>query len=98
MFDENDKKYMMEAIRLAEKGRGRTYPNPMVGAVIVKDGKVLSKGYHHKAGSDHAELDAIKKSPGSVEKSTMYVTLEPCTIHGKTPPCVDLLIKYNISN
>ncbi len=95
MFDENDKKYMMEAIRLAEKGRGRTYPNPMVGAVIVKGGKVLSRGYHHIAGSAHAEIDAIKKSPGSVERSTMYVTLEPCTVHGKTPPCVDSLIKYN---
>ncbi len=95
MFDENDKKYMKEAIRLAEKGRGKTYPNPMVGAVIVKNGKVLSKGYHHITGSAHAEIDAIKNSPGSVEGSTMYVSLEPCTIHGKTPPCVDSLIKYN---
>ncbi len=94
MFDKNDKKYMKEAIRIAEKGRGRTNPNPMVGAVIVKNGKVLSKGYHHLAGSAHAEIDAIRKSPESVENSTMYVTLEPCAMHGKTPPCVDSLIKH----
>ncbi len=94
MLDENDKKYMREAIRLAVKGKGMTAPNPMVGAVIVKNGKVLGKGYHHKAGLAHAEIDAIRNTPGSVRRSTIYITLEPCTIHGKTPPCVDALIKH----
>jgi len=97
MFDENDKKYMNEAIRLAEKGKGKTAPNPMVGAVIVKNGKVIGKGYHHKAGSAHAEIDAISNSHGPVRGSTIYISLEPCTMHGKTPPCTEALIKHGFN-
>ena len=92
-FTEQDKIFMRQAISLAEKGRGRTSPNPMVGAVIVKDGKVVSTGYHRKAGTDHAEIDAIKNSPIPVEGADIYVSLEPCSVHGKTPPCTDALIQ-----
>jgi diaminohydroxyphosphoribosylaminopyrimidine deaminase/5-amino-6-(5-phosphoribosylamino)uracil reductase len=96
-FTEQDKKYMKIALKQAEKGRGHTRPNPMVGAAIVKNNKVISLGYHHKAGSPHAEIEAINNSPVPVRDSTMYVTLEPCTVHGRTPPCVDALIKSRIS-
>ncbi|MES0341618.1 MAG: bifunctional diaminohydroxyphosphoribosylaminopyrimidine deaminase/5-amino-6-(5-phosphoribosylamino)uracil reductase RibD, partial [Candidatus Humimicrobiaceae bacterium] len=93
VFTEQDKIFMKQAIALAEKGRGRTSPNPMVGAVIVKDGKVISTGYHKKAGADHAEIDAIKNSPVKLKGTDIYVSLEPCSIHGKTPPCTDALIQ-----
>jgi diaminohydroxyphosphoribosylaminopyrimidine deaminase/5-amino-6-(5-phosphoribosylamino)uracil reductase len=93
-FVSDDIKYMKLAVKLAEKGRGKTSPNPMVGAVIVKDGKIISKGYHKKAGCAHAEIEAIKNCKELLEGSTMYVTLEPCTIYGKTPPCADEIIKH----
>jgi len=93
-FASDDIKYMKLAVKLAEKGRGKTSPNPMVGAVIVKDGKIISKGYHKKAGCAHAEIEAIKNCKKPLEGSTMYVTLEPCTIYGKTPPCADEIIKH----
>ncbi len=93
-FTSDDIKYMKLAVKLAEKGRGKTSPNPMVGAVIVKDGKIISKGYHKKAGCAHAEIEAIKNCKKPLEGSTMYVTLEPCTIYGKTPPCADEIIKH----
>ncbi len=96
-FTADDKRFMKKALEMAERGRGRTVPNPMVGAVIVKDGVILSKGYHHKAGKDHAEIDAIKNSPAPVRGSTIYVTLEPCTVSGKTPPCADELIRRGFS-
>ncbi len=84
---------MKRAIGLAEKGRGCTSPNPMVGAVIVKDSRIISEGYHRKAGEDHAEIDAIKNSCLTVKGSDIYVSLEPCTVAGRTPPCADELIK-----
>jgi diaminohydroxyphosphoribosylaminopyrimidine deaminase/5-amino-6-(5-phosphoribosylamino)uracil reductase len=93
VFTEQDKIFMRQAIGLAEKGRGRTSPNPMVGAVIVRDGEVISTGYHKKAGFDHAEVDAIKNSPVPVKGSDIYVNLEPCSIQGRTPPCTDALIQ-----
>jgi diaminohydroxyphosphoribosylaminopyrimidine deaminase/5-amino-6-(5-phosphoribosylamino)uracil reductase len=93
VFTEQDKIFMKQAISLAEKGRGRTSPNPVVGTVIVKDGKVISTGYHRRAGADHAEVNAIKNSPTPVEGADIYVTLEPCSIHGRTPPCTDTLIQ-----
>ena len=88
--------YMKMALGLAEKARDRTYPNPMVGAVIVKRGRVIGKGYHRKAGEDHAEVDAIKKARGDVKDATMYVTLEPCDHYGKTPPCTQAIIDSGI--
>ncbi len=93
VFTEKDRIFMRQAIVLAGKGRGRTGPNPMVGAVIVRDGKVVSTGYHRKAGTDHAEIDAIKNSPVPVNGSDIYVSLEPCSIQGRTPPCTDALIQ-----
>ena len=95
IFTTEDRKYMKMAIKLAEKARGFTSPNPMVGAVIVKNGSIISTGYHKIAGQPHAEIEAINNSCGvNLKRSTMYVTLEPCTIHGKTPPCVDEIIKH----
>lgn len=88
---------MKKAINLAEKGRGETSPNPMVGAVIVKDGRIISNGYHRRAGLPHAEIEAIKNCKEELNGSTMYVTLEPCTFQGKTPPCTDEIIKHNFS-
>ncbi len=91
-FTDRDREFMGRALELAENGRGHTSPNPMVGAVIVKDGRIISEGYHRKAGEDHAEIDAIKNSSLDVSSSTMYVSLEPCTITGRTPPCADVII------
>ena len=89
-------KHMKSALKLAEKGRGLTNPNPVVGAVIVKDDKVIGRGYHEKYGELHAERNAIKNSRVSLEDSTMYVTLEPCCHTGKTPPCTDAIIESGI--
>ena len=84
---EQDRKFMRMALREAKKGRGRTAPNPCVGAVIVKDGKVVSKGYHRKAGTPHAEVHALARAGEEASGATMYVTLEPCNHTGRTPPC-----------
>jgi len=92
-----DKYFMSLAIEEAKKGIGNTSPNPMVGCIIVKNNKILSRGYHKKAGTDHAEIDAIKKlNEKELKNSTMYVTLEPCCHYGRTPPCVDTIIKSGI--
>ena len=85
------------ALGLARRGEGWTSPNPMVGAVIARDGKALGKGYHRRFGEAHAEINAINETAGSIEGATMYVTLEPCSHHGKTPPCVDRIIEEKVS-
>lgn len=87
--------YMARAIRLAEKGRYTTDPNPRVGCLIVKEGKVIAEGWHMKAGSAHAEINALSQVT-SAEGATAYVTLEPCSHYGKTGPCCDALIKAGI--
>ncbi|PRY83009.1 bifunctional diaminohydroxyphosphoribosylaminopyrimidine deaminase/5-amino-6-(5-phosphoribosylamino)uracil reductase RibD [Alkalibacterium olivapovliticus] len=92
----NDEKMMKRALELASNGRGFTAPNPMVGAVIVKDGKIIGEGYHKKAGEAHAEVNAIESASESVEGATLYVTLEPCSHFGKTPPCSELIIDRKI--
>ncbi|MBW2596734.1 MAG: bifunctional diaminohydroxyphosphoribosylaminopyrimidine deaminase/5-amino-6-(5-phosphoribosylamino)uracil reductase RibD [Deltaproteobacteria bacterium] len=92
-----DEHYMKMALKLARRGDGWTSPNPMVGAVIVKDNQVIGCGYHRKYGGAHAEINAINDVSGSVEGATFYVTLEPCSHHGKTPPCVDRIIEANAS-
>ncbi|MCK4523663.1 bifunctional diaminohydroxyphosphoribosylaminopyrimidine deaminase/5-amino-6-(5-phosphoribosylamino)uracil reductase RibD, partial [candidate division WOR-3 bacterium] len=89
----NDVLYMKQAIELAYKGKGKTSPNPMVGAVIVKNGKVIGKGYHSAYGKPHAEIEAINSVKGNIENSEIYITLEPCNIHGKTPPCINTIEK-----
>ncbi|MDZ7838706.1 MAG: bifunctional diaminohydroxyphosphoribosylaminopyrimidine deaminase/5-amino-6-(5-phosphoribosylamino)uracil reductase RibD [Actinomycetota bacterium] len=96
-FTDEDKKFMNMALKLAEKGRGKTRPNPMVGAVIVKEGKLATTGYHKKAGGPHAEIEAISSANLSLKGARMYVTLEPCTIYGRTPPCADEIIKQGFS-
>jgi len=93
-----DEKYMRMALRLAEKAKGRTSPNPMVGAVVVKGDKVVSRGWHKKAGEPHAEAIALKKAGALAEGATLYVTLEPCSHTGKrTPPCSPLVIQSGIT-
>ncbi|MDP9751071.1 MULTISPECIES: bifunctional diaminohydroxyphosphoribosylaminopyrimidine deaminase/5-amino-6-(5-phosphoribosylamino)uracil reductase RibD [Thermoanaerobacter] len=88
--------YMKRALTLAKKGWGYTNPNPLVGAVIVKNGKIIGEGYHEYFGGPHAEVNALKNAVENVEGSTMFVTLEPCSHYGKTPPCVEEIIKSGI--
>lgn len=92
--------YIKRCIELAENGLGTTYPNPMVGSVIVYDGKIIGEGWHKKSGEPHAEVNAINsvKDQSLLSKSTIYVSLEPCSHFGKTPPCCDLIIKHKIPN
>lgn len=92
----DDEKYMRHAIELAKQGLGWTNPNPMVGAVIVKDGKIIGEGYHKKYGELHAETSALNSCTKSPEGATIYVTLEPCCHHGKQPPCTEAIIKAGI--
>lgn len=87
---------MQTAIALARNGIGKTSPNPAVGAVIVKNGRIIGKGYHKKAGSAHAELNALKQAGIKAKGAEMYVTLEPCSHFGRTPPCTDVIIKAGI--
>ncbi|MCC5911015.1 MAG: bifunctional diaminohydroxyphosphoribosylaminopyrimidine deaminase/5-amino-6-(5-phosphoribosylamino)uracil reductase RibD [Clostridiaceae bacterium] len=91
-----DKSYMQRALDLAKLGWGKTRPNPLVGAVIVKEENIIAEGYHHFYGGDHAEVDALKKINFSAEGATIYVNLEPCSHYGKTPPCVEAIIKSKI--
>ena len=90
--------FIHRCINLARKGALDVSPNPMVGCVIVNDGEIIGKGYHKEFGKNHAEVNAINsvKDKSALRKSTLYVNLEPCCHHGKTPPCTDLIIKYNI--
>ena len=88
-----DRDFMMRAIELAKKGKGWTNPNPMVGAVIVKNGKIIGEGYHEKCGQLHAERNAIASLTESAEGATIYVTLEPCCHYGKTPPCTEAILE-----
>ena len=88
---------MNRCIKLAKNGTGLTYPNPFVGAVIIENDKIISEGWHMKAGEMHAEVSAIKGLKKKHSKNlTLYVNLEPCSHHGRTPPCCDLIIKSGI--
>lgn len=87
---------MRQAVRLARKGLGRTSPNPAVGAVIVRNGRIIAEGYHRRAGVPHAEVDALRKIGGKARGSTLYVTLEPCNHYGRTPPCTDAILTSGI--
>ena len=91
-----DQNYMLQAIQLAKQGEGWTNPNPMVGAVIVKNGRIIGKGYHKKCGELHAERNAIASLTESAEGANIYVTLEPCCHYGKTPPCTEAIIEQKI--
>jgi len=90
-------KHMKRAIELAEMGRGTTSPNPMVGAVIIKDDRVIGEGYHKRAGEPHAEINALKNAGEDVAGATMVVSLEPCNHFGRTPPCTEAIINAGIS-
>lgn len=94
----DDEKYMQRCLQLALLGLGQVQPNPMVGAVIVRNGTVIGEGYHHKYGESHAEVNAINavKDKSLLRESTIYVCLEPCSHFGKTPPCADAIIRYGI--
>ncbi|HPT71769.1 MAG TPA: bifunctional diaminohydroxyphosphoribosylaminopyrimidine deaminase/5-amino-6-(5-phosphoribosylamino)uracil reductase RibD [Candidatus Cloacimonadota bacterium] len=91
-------KYFKLAYELAEKGRGRTSPNPFVGAVLVRDGKVIGKGYTQPYGKDHAEVQAVKAAKSQCMGADLYVTLEPCSHYGNTPPCADMIIEQGIKS
>ena len=93
-------KFMQRCLDLATNGFGTTYPNPMVGSVIVYKNKIIGEGWHQKAGEAHAEVNAIAsvKDKSLLKKATIYVSLEPCSHFGKTPPCADLIIAHNIPN
>jgi len=98
MVESNDIKYMRRCLELAVKAVGLTYPNPMVGAVIVHNEKIIGEGYHLKAGGPHAEVIAVNavRDKSLLKDSTLYVNLEPCSHFGKTPPCADLIISCSI--
>ena len=88
---------MARAMRLAERGRYRAHPNPMVGCVIARDGEIVGEGWHAVAGEAHAEINALKVAGDKARGATVYVTLEPCAHHGKTPPCTDALVKAGVA-
>ncbi len=89
--------YMQEALALAERGRGMTSPNPAVGAVVVKDGQIVGRGFHTWAGVDHAEVLALREAGVAARGATLYVTLEPCSHHGRTKPCVEAIIQAGVA-
>ena len=96
LANSDDERFMQRALNLAVKALGRTSPNPLVGCVIVKDGQVVGEGYHHKAGTPHAEVHALSAAGEQACDATAYVTLEPCSHFGRTPPCADALIQARI--
>src|SRR3989338_7237088 len=89
--------FIKEALKLAKKGMSWTNPNPMVGTVIVKDDKIIGKGYHREVGLLHAEIEALNDAKTSIRGVTLYVNLEPCSHYGRTPPCVDAIVKSGIT-
>lgn len=93
----HDEQYMARALKLAQRGRFTTHPNPNVGCVIVKDGVIVGEGFHYRAGEPHAEVHALRMAGEKARGATAYVTLEPCSHHGRTPPCCDALIAAGVS-
>ncbi|SAQ26443.1 bifunctional diaminohydroxyphosphoribosylaminopyrimidine deaminase/5-amino-6-(5-phosphoribosylamino)uracil reductase RibD [Klebsiella grimontii] len=93
-----DELYMARALKLAARGRFTTHPNPNVGCVIVKDGEIVGEGFHYRAGEPHAEVHALRMAGEKAQGATAYVTLEPCSHHGRTPPCCEALIAAGVSH
>jgi diaminohydroxyphosphoribosylaminopyrimidine deaminase/5-amino-6-(5-phosphoribosylamino)uracil reductase len=96
MSNSREEQYMNIALSLAKRGRGRVSPNPLVGAVLVKDGRIVGRGFHQRVGGPHAEVNALKNAGGMAKGADLYINLEPCCHFGKTPPCTDALIKNKI--
>jgi diaminohydroxyphosphoribosylaminopyrimidine deaminase/5-amino-6-(5-phosphoribosylamino)uracil reductase len=92
----SDERFMKLTLKLAQKGEGKTSPNPMVGAILVKKGKIVGQGYHRRFGSPHAEVNALKDAKTETKAATLYINLEPCCYYGKTPPCTDAIIQAGI--
>ena len=89
--------FLERALELAERGRGTTHPNPVVGAVVVRDGEIVGEGWHERAGGPHAEVVALEQAGERARGATLYVTLAPCSRHGRTPPCVDAVVAAGVS-
>src|SRR5690606_11582301 len=96
MFTEQDHAWMLYALELASRGMYGTTPNPRVGCVIVRDNEVVGEGWHRRAGEPHAEVLALAQAGGRARGATVYVTLEPCAHHGKTPPCANALVEAQV--
>jgi diaminohydroxyphosphoribosylaminopyrimidine deaminase/5-amino-6-(5-phosphoribosylamino)uracil reductase len=98
IFSPEDEAFMRRALELAARGLGAVAPNPMVGCVIVQDRQIIAEGWHRRYGEAHAERNAVDQMsvPAQLAGSTVYVTLEPCSHHGKTPPCANLLIQHRV--
>jgi len=96
MRSSEDEKYMQRALDLAARAQGRTSPNPMVGAVVVKDNQMVGEGYHMKAGTPHAEVHALQAAGEAAQGATLYVNLEPCSHYGRTPPCANAIVRAGI--
>ncbi|MBC7345538.1 MAG: bifunctional diaminohydroxyphosphoribosylaminopyrimidine deaminase/5-amino-6-(5-phosphoribosylamino)uracil reductase RibD, partial [Clostridia bacterium] len=92
-----DEAFMDRAIELAQRGEGFTSPNPMVGAVIVREGKIVGEGFHRRAGEQHAEIIALQQAGEASRGSTLYVNLEPCAHYGRTPPCAEAIINSGVA-
>ena len=98
MFSADDHRFMTQALRLAERGLYTTAPNPRVGCVIVKDGKTVGEGWHERAGQPHAEVHALRQAGEAARGAEVYVTLEPCSHYGRTPPCANALIEAGVAS
>lgn len=92
----SDEQFMMRAIELAKLGEGLTRPNPPVGAVVVQDGRITAEGWHQKAGGDHAERACLSTLDGTLKTATLYITLEPCSTYGRTPPCTEIILEKGV--
>lgn len=97
MFSSTDHACMSQALQLAEKGLFSTTPNPRVGCVVMRDNQVVGRGWHERAGQAHAEINALKQASATAKNATVYVTLEPCSHHGRTPPCVEALVHAGVA-
>ena len=92
----SSKDFISQTLALAKKGKGKVAPNPMVGCVITKDDKIIAKDFHRKFGQEHAEINALNQINHKAKNCKLYVTLEPCSHHGKTPPCINAIIDAGI--
>src|SRR5262245_57852884 len=97
-MNETDLSWMRRALGLAERGRGHAEPNPLVGAVVVRDGQLVGEGWHRRYGEGHAEVTALAEAGEAARGATLYVTLEPCCHHGKTPPCTDAVLRAGVAH